>query len=280
MPRCYRKRDAPPAGFTLIEVLLAIGLSSVLLALLGASINLYLMRVDASRSAVEQAQLARGVMRVIADDLRNAAVLYEQDISSAEAASEAQALFDVTEADATPPTEESEETELARPYVGVYGTLNSLHVDVLRVRPAYRASQDNPDQPITLTFESPGVTGVRYLLSEEGLVRQQVMRGVSIYQEQQGLDEAWSASSRVIAPEVVDVQFRFSDGEQTLEYWDLEEQEGASPLAVEVRVGIRETVPDADAEETSLQDAPVRYYRIIAPIPQPPGAEEASEEGI
>ena len=42
---------------TLFELILAIGLSSALLALIGTAINLYLVRVDASRSRVEEAQL-------------------------------------------------------------------------------------------------------------------------------------------------------------------------------------------------------------------------------
>src|SRR5438552_2139751 len=49
-------------GFTLFELILAIGLSSALLALIGTAINLYLVRVDASRSRVEEAQLARTVL--------------------------------------------------------------------------------------------------------------------------------------------------------------------------------------------------------------------------
>jgi hypothetical protein len=69
-------------GFTLFELILAIGLSAALLALIGTAINLYLMRVDASRSRVEEAQLARTVLAMIADDIRATSVYQPQDTSA------------------------------------------------------------------------------------------------------------------------------------------------------------------------------------------------------
>ena len=43
------------AGFTLLEVVLAIGLAGVVLALLTTAIDLYLVRVDVNRTRVESA---------------------------------------------------------------------------------------------------------------------------------------------------------------------------------------------------------------------------------
>jgi hypothetical protein len=58
------------AGFTLFEVVLAIGLCGAVMALLATAIDLYLVRVDTSRTQVETAQLARTLLNKIADDLR------------------------------------------------------------------------------------------------------------------------------------------------------------------------------------------------------------------
>src|SRR4051812_48173185 len=69
-------------GFTLFEVILAIALSATLLTLIGTAINLYLTRVDASRSRVEEAQLARSVLSMIADDIRATSVYQPQDTSA------------------------------------------------------------------------------------------------------------------------------------------------------------------------------------------------------
>ena len=57
-------------AFTLFELILAIGLSVALVSLIGTAIDLYLTRVDKSRLQVEEAQLARTVLAMIADDLR------------------------------------------------------------------------------------------------------------------------------------------------------------------------------------------------------------------
>ena len=73
-------------GFTLFEFILAIALAATLLALIGTAINLYLMRIDADRTRVEEAQLARSVLTMIADDIRGATVYQKQDTSAIAAA--------------------------------------------------------------------------------------------------------------------------------------------------------------------------------------------------
>lgn len=60
------------SGFTLIEVVLAIALASVVMYLLTTAIELYMVRVDSSRTRVESAQLARSVLDQIANDLKAA----------------------------------------------------------------------------------------------------------------------------------------------------------------------------------------------------------------
>jgi type II secretory pathway pseudopilin PulG len=57
------------AAFTLMEIVLAIALTSVVMYLLMTAIELYMVRVDSSRSRVESAQLARTLLDTIAADL-------------------------------------------------------------------------------------------------------------------------------------------------------------------------------------------------------------------
>ena len=45
-------------AFTLMEIVLAIGLTSVVMYLLMTAVELYMLRVDSSRGRVESAQLA------------------------------------------------------------------------------------------------------------------------------------------------------------------------------------------------------------------------------
>ena len=66
IPRPLPSREG---GFTLMEIVLAIALSSVVMYLLMTAIELYMVRVDSSRSRVESAQLARTLLDQIAADL-------------------------------------------------------------------------------------------------------------------------------------------------------------------------------------------------------------------
>jgi len=57
-------------GYTLIEVLLSLTLASLVLLAVGMAVDFQLRVVDRSRGDVEEAQLARVLLRRIADDLR------------------------------------------------------------------------------------------------------------------------------------------------------------------------------------------------------------------
>ena len=57
-------------GYTLIEVLLSLTLASLVLLAVGMAVDFQLRVVDRSRGNVEEAQLARVLLRRIADDLR------------------------------------------------------------------------------------------------------------------------------------------------------------------------------------------------------------------
>ncbi|MEX0643313.1 MAG: hypothetical protein WD468_11460, partial [Pirellulales bacterium] len=108
--RRIQNRRLPPTAaahslgaFTLFELILAIALSVALLALIGTAINLYLIQVDAGRSRIEEAQLARSVLAMIADDIRATSVYKPQDTSGVAGLVAASAEFDVDSLDAPIP---------------------------------------------------------------------------------------------------------------------------------------------------------------------------------
>jgi len=61
----------PHSGFTLLEVLLALGLTVVTLGLVTMSINSTLKLIDAGQSRTERDQLARAILTKIAGDIRS-----------------------------------------------------------------------------------------------------------------------------------------------------------------------------------------------------------------
>lgn len=86
-------------GFTLFELILAVALGATLLSLIGTAINLYLTRVDADRTRVEEAQLARSVLSMITEDIRLASVYQRQDTEAIAQLMAAGTPFDVDSID-------------------------------------------------------------------------------------------------------------------------------------------------------------------------------------
>lgn len=75
-------------GVTLLELILALSLSLVVMAAIGMALNLHLKVLQTRRSHVEEAEVARAVLRRIADDLRSAVQYQVIDFSSIEGLAE------------------------------------------------------------------------------------------------------------------------------------------------------------------------------------------------
>jgi type II secretory pathway pseudopilin PulG len=165
-------------AFTLMEIVLAIALTSVVMYLLTTAIELYMVRVDSSRSRVESAQLARTLLDQIAGDL-GAVRLYGSNAgASGQAASSSSSSSPGTGSGTSPaggsqssgaPTSGAGSASSAAPgdsalfvseVQGLYGTVEELRID----RAAYpnwqrAARQVEPDEPST-AVDFP--TSVRY----------------------------------------------------------------------------------------------------------------------
>jgi uncharacterized lipoprotein NlpE involved in copper resistance len=89
---CSSKRNDPPGkpvafgrfrrGITLLELMLSLALTGVVMIVISMAIDLNLRTLDVRRADVEQAQLARAVLRHIAADLRCAVVYEPLDMTS------------------------------------------------------------------------------------------------------------------------------------------------------------------------------------------------------
>ena len=71
-------------AITLLELLLALALSGLILYAISVAIDLHLRTLDARRTNVEEARLARSVLNMIANDLRSTLRYEEVDLSSIE----------------------------------------------------------------------------------------------------------------------------------------------------------------------------------------------------
>lgn len=248
-------------AFSLIELILAIGLSIALVALLGMAINLHLVRLDSSQSTIEQAQLARAVLARIADDLRGATTAPTQDVAELMAAAEAAGLFDVDELD-----EEQEDPEAAQPndepMPGINGTFDALQIDRSRVQQSLTVPADGT-APVARV--DAGWSQVTYTMSMNpvlpGLVRSEAVRDHARWREAQGQAAPWVDP---LASEVIGVRFAYFDGTQYVEQWDMVEQESL-PAAVEVTVEI--VAADPDDPTAPLERRTPRTYRRVVRLP-------------
>lgn len=238
-------------GFTLMEIVLAIGLSGAVLGLLTMSINLYLIRVDASRTQVETAQLARTLLNLLANDLQAARYFPESSSSSSDSDFE-----DDTSGTFAPQ--------------GIIGTATELRIDrsavwqwehVMRLVEARDANVEAdliPDQtamPQTVRYvlgegdelladklAAAGVSERPLASNYAGLYREQLSTAAWLEQNFAGaipLTGDDTGDAELIAPEVVDITFEYFDGQVLRTEWDSSLEEGL-PKGVEIRLTLLE----------------------------------------
>jgi hypothetical protein len=322
------EQRAKRTGFTLFELVLAIALSVALVALIGTAIDLYLTQIDASRTHVEEAQLARSILSMIADDIRAATIYQPQDTSAISQLLASTSSFDVDSIDderqggsgGTGGTGTSfgsgssggsssggsasggglggsssglssmggvTEPESAMP-LGLNGDINKLYVDSTRLprreelfatvtgytnapigletgavgAGATSASMSRIARPSDLKtvhyfvrpgeVVPPGSVAATSLspegqLTGGGLVRQEIPRSARIWAEQSGNTAVLESGQALIASEVVNIEFRYFDGTQVLDVWDMVEK-NCLPVAIEISLWIA----PLDAENTSV----------------------------
>lgn len=309
-------REAPSRdrrGLTLFELIIALALSGLIMVAIGMAIDLHLRTLDSRRNQVEEAQLARSVLRLIADDLRNAVQYKVIDFSSVE--NLAGSTLDASAIDANtgssgsnpdsgsvPTDDTSDETtdevaSIAPPTIpGLYGNQYELQVDVSRLP---RVDQYDPTLAAAGTSMTDIPSDVKtvsyYLLSDTtnnsagamasgtgqaGLVRRQLDRAVTRWAADNGDLDRVDTSGENIAPEVVWLEFSYFDGTEWLLEWDSDEI-GGLPLAVEIVIGIApaksstQTSTTGLLTDTSAANEEISVYRLVVHLPVSEIVEQA-----
>jgi len=258
-------------GFTLLELVLALVLAVVLLALIGSAIRLYLSGSQSGRTNVEEAALARNLLQMIAADLRATVRFEPVDTSTIEGLAGAGALAGASGGAGGPgepgqasgsgsssessSSSEDESGLLSEddqpPNPGLYGDAFALQVDVSRLPriDQYRAGDegelweigDRPSDIKTITYylrggEASGAVEMALTgggTNEYGLVRRSVDRAVGQWAIENGSGDTLVSREEVLAAEVSDLTFRYFDGTEWVDLWDSDER-GELPVAVEI----------------------------------------------
>ncbi len=270
-------RHSRPCGFTLLEVMLALGLTSLILVALGMTIDFHLRVLDAGRMHIEEAQLARVLLRRIADDLR-AAIPYNAQSS--------------TSTSGTSETSDTSTTSQTTP--GIYGDASSIQMELSRLpQPAQLLSQATT---ATESVQATGLSGVKMVTyyvagaegaasttgvqnavnssDQQGLMRLEQDRAVANYQAEYGGVDNSALQGVLLAPEVAGIEFSYYDEGQAqwVETWDTA-QNGSLPTAVKIVLSItplktqrNSSVLSGTDSKSSNQESKLAYA-LLVPIP-------------
>lgn len=264
-------------GFTLVEVLLALGLTMLVLAAAYSGLILFQRVTVAGRDDAERSQLARAIERRIASDIR--CVLFQE--AEVEEEAESAAAADVQQIDESkgaadddsgtapaPPEETSTATEdeTVPPATGVIGTATTLTLIV--AKPVRESAATAPpttttaSEPVLLRksdlrrisyfLAAPGADGLAGTVANtaptdpisaasgqgaQGLARVDGDRLTLEQAEADGNLELVAHQATILASEVTELRFRYYDGVEWLAEWDSAVL-NALPKAVEITLRI------------------------------------------
>ncbi|MCH2182823.1 MAG: hypothetical protein MK108_12535 [Mariniblastus sp.] len=290
------------AGFSLLEVILALALSVVIIAAIAYAVHLYMLTLTRQQGDIERKQVARSIIMMIHNDLRGAIQYKPQDYSGLENLYESlvpDVLAMAMGGEETEETAEEKETdeaeeeapvvdeELATSRPTMIGNSQAIVIDVSRLP---RVDEYNP--MIALNTNQPqlpsDVKAVNYFFSDQpseqaddiidsqgeqgGLYRRQIDRAVAAYLGDTGLAESPDQYTQLIAPEVAAIYFRYWSGDAWEGEWNSDEY-GGFPLAIEVTLQL-DPFRATDSSLANDEDE-MDYYRTVIhlPVAEPPPEE-------
>lgn len=277
--------DRTSAGFTLLEVVIALGLTMFLMTLVYSACNSYWKLSSQGRRDMEQAQLARALYDNISLDLRSIAFVPIEDENVGEEEDEDGEVEDAVAsvvADASTAFEEA-----INGLVGDTGQI-VLHISRPPRDGEYVALADANDP----SLQTSDLQIVSYLIAETGAdglsgiiagslpdtieSRSQILglarvRGDAMQMqlaEDTGDNSLLAENAELLAPEVVGIEFAYIENGEVYDSWDSRET-NRLPQAVEIRIGFRRDQMEfgEGSRFTSEMDVPERMFRKVVSLP-------------
>ena len=298
---CLFRREArgvPPArrllrirGFTLVELLAALGISLLLIAAVSASLDIYVRVTSAGQVAIERQQVTRALLDQMTRDV-SSVVFYPADASES---GEENGETDSEDTETTIVVENSESTDETAS-LGLLGDSSSLRLNISR--PTRGLNYSAPQTATSLSARTSDLLVVTYFLADPGadglagavanqhfaaitdpteratasrgpagLARLEGDRMAMDHADVEQDDAALAGASQVIAPEIARLQFRYFDGEQWVETWDSVEMDRL-PQAIEVTLGFRDAQAEANAPSGLSSVIPIgQTVRHVIQVP-------------
>ncbi len=302
--RCSTWRRSPSrvggdmAGFTLIEVLVALAMALLLLTAVYSAIDMHWRFESAGQLELQRGQVARAVYGRLSIDIRSVQFV-APDPEEAE-------LEDDESDDGELVDDEDIDDLFQMQSLGVIGTSTRLTLHVNKPVPPRSFAFDEADEAIELMEseqrsvtwfladlgggELEGMSAARFSDDQAivasglilgvspqdgplGLARSEVDRLTGSFDEPAESESSLAEAAEFLAPEINSLSFRYFDGIDWQEEWDSLER-GAIPAAIEIVIGFVPPDPE-DVLQQTASDAIPSSYRFVVALPV---AEESISE--
>jgi hypothetical protein len=290
----------PARGFTLLEVILAVGLSAVLILSIASAVDLYRRMTTYATDDMSETRLVRAVFARFEKDINS--VIPPQPIAAAATSTSTSSSTGTpgssSSSSSSSSTGSAQGTDplqyvYSRSVFGLYGDGSSLVLNTLTPHPLpLEAQQQTGAQSATQASSStanlPGVHGdmkvVAYCVIggpqsailpfgaagqstpegkaiTSGLARLEGERMAIGYSIENGSSS--SLSARILAPEVQSVEFRYFDGSSWAGTWSGATTQ-ALPTAVEITIAIGGNDPYGARTQAGQEQAARTYRHVVA----------------
>lgn len=281
-------------AFTLLEVLVSLGLSVVLVSAIYGAISLYIQVSQGDQGVLERSRVARSVFRQMSADIQSVLFRVVEETTTTDETATEETTGSTTgttsgSSTSTGTTTETDTTEivsvvdpeaaLTSTSVGLIGDAGKLTLHVNRpVRGGtYALVSDNAGiisrtsdlQSITWFLANASAGGLEGEVGQlaqsnavlttmntgpQGLARLAGDRMAIDYADAESDLEVLAAAATLLAPEIVSLQFRYFDGLQWQTEWDSVSAQKL-PNAVEITLGLKQIISDEERRANQFNAA-------------------------
>ena len=284
------RRPSPRSAFTLLEVLLATGLSLVLMVAVYAALELYYRYSRVGQEEMERCQIARAVLNRMATDVRS--VVYRRNEQQRQEGTEGAAA---SEEGATVEVIDPEEAYLSES-VGVFGDSETLVLHISRPQAAPLIDGSDADTAAassdlqSVSYFLVGTesdTALQQLVASElageaseegtpatGLARLQGDRLAMTMADEEGHLQTMAEKAQLLAEEIDFLQFEYFNGTEWVDEWDAVRY-GGLPKAIAITIGFRAPEESPSLVFGGTVGASTNQYRLVVALPLAEPTEEA-----
>lgn len=281
IPTCSPRRNA----FTLFEVLLALSLMVVLATALIGAIDLYRQISSTGYAEIEQAQLARAVLRQVELDIRSSVYRSAEEVDVEEALA-GESSADEQTGEFTFMSDDVQTASIATG-AGIIGDETTLIVHAARpprqvdfFSPvAFDVSANDPLRElrsVSYFLATPGTDGLQGLAGElfseqnpdfiGGLTRLDGDRFSIAFSDANRDTVSLMANAQLMASEIQLLQFRYFDGAVWQTAWDSAAMQSL-PLAIEITIGFQNRSNPPERFNATPEFYASQLYRYVVAVP-------------